>query len=163
MKTFLTIIFLFVGSYIFAQNLAPTADFSVNQAADCFKKYIFQDQSLNSPTTFLWDFGDGTTSILQNPTHQYLVFGNFTVTFSAQNLQGTDTKQRQISITNNLNISSGMTNGNAVFQGISTINAKNIVNFGANSTYRAEKFILLKAGFRADSASIFKAEIGGCL
>lgn len=30
-----------------------------------------------------WDFGDGNTSILQNPTHTYAAAGNYTATLTA--------------------------------------------------------------------------------
>jgi PKD repeat protein len=33
--------------------------------------YEFYDYSIGFPTNWLWDFGDGTTSTLQNPTHTY--------------------------------------------------------------------------------------------
>jgi PKD repeat protein len=34
-------------------------------------------------TNWLWDFGDGTTSTQQNPSHQYNSFGDYTVTLTA--------------------------------------------------------------------------------
>lgn len=34
---------------------------------------------LNANMTFWWSFGDGTTSVLQNPSHQYFEAGNYTV------------------------------------------------------------------------------------
>ncbi len=38
------------------------------------------------PWAYLWDFGDGTTSILQNPTpHTYAEAGTFTITLAASN------------------------------------------------------------------------------
>lgn len=39
---------------------------------------------------WLWDFGDGTSSILQNPTHQFEIPGNYTVTLTASNSAGCD-------------------------------------------------------------------------
>ena len=32
---------------------------------------MFKDQSQGEITSWKWDFGDGTTSTEQNPTHQY--------------------------------------------------------------------------------------------
>jgi PKD repeat protein len=43
----------------------------------------FTDTSTGSPDNWLWDFGDGHTSEDQNPTHQYLKSGSFTVTLTA--------------------------------------------------------------------------------
>ena len=38
--------------------------------------------------TYLWDFGDGNTSTLQNPTHTYATFGTFSLTLSVTNSAG---------------------------------------------------------------------------
>ena len=43
---------------------------------------MFFDMSLGNPTTWAWDFGDGTTSTSQNPTHVYATQGNYNVTLS---------------------------------------------------------------------------------
>lgn len=39
--------------------------------------YTFTDVSTGTPTTWAWDFGDGNTSNLQNPTHTYAASGNY--------------------------------------------------------------------------------------
>lgn len=39
----------------------------------------FIDASLGDPVSWLWSFGDGTTSSLQNPTHVYTQNGNYVV------------------------------------------------------------------------------------
>ena len=36
----------------------------------------FTDITTNSPDTWFWDFGDGSTSSLQNPSHNYLMTGD---------------------------------------------------------------------------------------
>jgi PKD repeat protein len=51
----------------------------------------FEDWSLGTPTTWLWDFGDGATSAEQNPTHTYAAPGDYTVTLSVSNECGCDT------------------------------------------------------------------------
>jgi outer membrane protein assembly factor BamB len=40
------------------------------------------------PYTCHWDFGDGTTSIQQNPTHNYTDAGNYTATFTVTDTTG---------------------------------------------------------------------------
>jgi YD repeat-containing protein len=39
----------------------------------------FVNQSTGNITSWLWDFGDGQTSSLQNPSHEYLAPGTYTV------------------------------------------------------------------------------------
>lgn len=51
----------------------------------------FLDSSTNSPTSWSWSFGDGSTSALQNPSHTYSVAGTYTVTLTASNTAGSNT------------------------------------------------------------------------
>ena len=50
--------------------------------------FSFTDASTGNPSDWFWDFGDSTTSTLQNPTHTYSNVGNYTVclTVSDSNL-----------------------------------------------------------------------------
>jgi len=51
----------------------------------------FTDTSAGEPESWLWSFGDGTTSTEQNPAHVYHAGGNHTVTLTASNRYGSDT------------------------------------------------------------------------
>ncbi len=53
---------------------------------------LFTDLSSGIPTSWSWNFGDGSTSILQNPTHEYAAVGIYTVLLNATNAFGSDTK-----------------------------------------------------------------------
>lgn len=55
------------------------------------KNLQFTDTSTNTPTSYFWDFGDGVTSTLKNPTHAYTAVGSYTVTHTATNAYGTGT------------------------------------------------------------------------
>ena len=59
----------------------PAAVISVSQSSSCNTNTNFQ---FSGPTTNIstwqWDFGDGTTSALQNPSHVYGTSGSFPVT-----------------------------------------------------------------------------------
>lgn len=55
------------------------ADFQVSALGN--GSYQFQNNSLNG-NSFLWDFGDGTTSVEENPAHTYADFGNYIVTLT---------------------------------------------------------------------------------
>lgn len=61
----------------------------------------FTDQSLNSPTAWLWNFGDLGTSTLQNPTHSYALPGTYTVTLIATNCISSDTVTYVLTVTPN--------------------------------------------------------------
>ena len=49
----------------------------------------FYNQSING-TSFAWNFGDGDTSSLVNPSHEYETAGNYEVTLYAMNPAGCD-------------------------------------------------------------------------
>ncbi len=66
-------------------NVAPTANFIASTTVSCSGVIQFTDLSLNGPTGWLWDFGDGNTSILQNPSYTYTTSGVYTVTLTATN------------------------------------------------------------------------------
>ncbi|HVP96343.1 PKD domain-containing protein [Methanoregula sp.] len=51
----------------------------------------FVDASTNSPNSWVWSFGDGGTSTLQNPSHTYTAAGSYTVTLTASNIVGSNT------------------------------------------------------------------------
>ncbi len=64
----------------------PTAQFTVSQTlASVNCPLEFSDQSTNEPTSWEWDFGDGSTSNMQNPVHQYSVSGMYRVTLRVAN------------------------------------------------------------------------------
>lgn len=48
----------------------------------------FTDLTLNDPTSWLWNFGDGGTSTLQNPVHTFTSESTFTVCLTATNALG---------------------------------------------------------------------------
>jgi PKD repeat protein len=54
----------------------------------------FTDTSTNEPTTWAWDFGDGGTSNVENPTHVYTTAGSFAVSLTVANSGGTNTRVR---------------------------------------------------------------------
>ncbi len=51
-------------------NSSPVAKFTIPSTLPVIQSITFTDQSTNAVSWF-WDFGDGSTSILQNPTHSY--------------------------------------------------------------------------------------------
>jgi gliding motility-associated-like protein len=59
----------------------PTIDFRVDPGPRCAPADVhFTNLSIaDSPMFFTWDFGDGGTSTVQNPTHQYVSPGSYSV------------------------------------------------------------------------------------
>ena len=76
-------------------TLPPAINFASNYVpGGCVNPIRFTDQSSNGPTSWLWDFGDGSTSTAQNPTHQYAATGTYSVSLSATNANGTTSLTR---------------------------------------------------------------------
>jgi hypothetical protein len=59
----------------------------------------FTDHSVNSPTSWQWDFGDGGASDLQNPTHTYTATGYYTVSLTTTGTGGSVTMTKSYYIT----------------------------------------------------------------
>jgi hypothetical protein len=76
---------------------SPVADFSgsprTGVASSC-TTVTFTDLSTGTVTGWNWDFGDGGTSTLQNPTHDYCSAGSYTVVLTVINLGGVDSETK---------------------------------------------------------------------
>jgi Zn-dependent metalloprotease len=77
-----------IAYYCRGANFPPTPRIAANKVYSCDGLIAFIDSSLNNPTAWSWDFGDGTTSTLQNPVHQYAANGNYTIRLTASNQYG---------------------------------------------------------------------------
>jgi PKD repeat protein len=76
------------------------ASFSASPTSgDSPLKVAFTDKSTGSPTSWNWNFGDGTSSTLQNPVHIYSKTGTYTVTLTASNGAGSTTATKNNCIT----------------------------------------------------------------
>ncbi len=61
--------------------------------------YRAKDPSFN-PTSFKWDFGDGSTSTEKNPTHQYIAPGEYLIVLTASSSFATNVYSKYIYIKN---------------------------------------------------------------
>jgi PKD repeat protein len=69
----------------------PVAAFSADVTSGDYPLSVaFTDESTETPTSWLWDFGDSETSVEQSPTHIYTSAGTYTVTLTATNDDGSD-------------------------------------------------------------------------
>jgi PKD repeat protein len=83
----------------------------------------FTDMSTGTATTWMWDFGDATTSTVQNPSHTYAAGGTYTVCLIVGNACGdADTTCQTVSVcAPNTAAYMNMTTGlNATFMDMST-------------------------------------------
>ncbi len=69
----------------------PVADFSVYQTSICPDSSAqFYSRSINNPKNWLWDFGDGNSSTIKNPSHRFRIPGEYTVSLKVTNSYGSD-------------------------------------------------------------------------
>jgi gliding motility-associated-like protein len=71
----------------------PAGDFTSPDPEDCQAPATINFTALPGPgvTGYLWDFGDGGTSTLANPSHTYTAFGDYTVSLTLFNASGCGT------------------------------------------------------------------------
>ena len=75
--------------------VAPVASFYGGpQTGNVPLTVFFTDVSSNTPTSWFWEFGDGTNSTDQNPTHQYTRSGFKNVALTATNSAGSNVTTR---------------------------------------------------------------------
>lgn len=79
-----------VGGKVTECQVAPVCNFASDKQTSCDGVIKFTDKSTNAPTSWAWDFGDGGTSTLQNPSHTYAANGTYTVKLTATNAFGND-------------------------------------------------------------------------
>ena len=139
-------------------NIPPTVDFSVSSASSCSGQVDFFDASSNNPTQWFWDFGDGNTSILQNPSHTYLSSGSYTVSLTATNISGNNTAVISNCVVINLNAIFPIAtscypatlNGSLGF-GITNVNLGNLNRFSGDA---AEGY----SDFTCDSTALYMGQ-----
>ena len=79
-----------LGAKSLSDNLTVHALIDPNFTANITSGYSpltvqFNDTSSGEPTSWLWEFGDETTSTRQDPVHSYKKSGNFTVNLTVSN------------------------------------------------------------------------------
>lgn len=80
--------------------LTPTSapDASFTYSVDCSGQVTFSDGSTDVPQNWSWNFGDGNSSTMQNPTHTYASNGTYTVTLTVGNTIGNDVSTQTVTI-----------------------------------------------------------------
>ena len=122
-------------------NAQPQVNFSASVLTGCYPLVVpFTDGSIpvsGTITSWQWDFGDGSSSTLQNPTHTYTSSGNYNVSLRVGNSTGcfkTFTRLQYIQI--NSGVQADFTNNLAVScTAPATINFTNLSGGTGTLTY----------------------------
>ncbi len=85
-----TIILLFLFAIFFSSKISKTQDFTIDSTSNqcgfdsILVSFKYIDAGL-TPSSFFWDFGNGSTSTLKNPSARYNQPGKYTVTLITDN------------------------------------------------------------------------------
>ena len=72
-----------------APPVAPVASFNTSANSTCTgATVVFSDASSNNPSAWAWDFGDGSSASVENPTHAYANAGTYIISLTASNAAG---------------------------------------------------------------------------
>ena len=83
------------SGYISVSVPAPVAGFTASpQSGQPPLNVVFTDGSTGDIAAWAWDFGDGGTSTVRNPSHSYTSVGVYTVTLEVSGPGGSDTETR---------------------------------------------------------------------
>ncbi|MEM7035959.1 MAG: PKD domain-containing protein, partial [Bacteroidota bacterium] len=76
----------------------PTANFTSNGSVPLFQTITFNDLSGAGVTSWSWDFGDGNSSTQQNPSHNYVATGVFSVCLTVSDGTCTNTFCQDVAV-----------------------------------------------------------------
>jgi PKD repeat protein len=87
-----------ISKSVFIKSPVPVADFSFSgntNPAPCLVSFF--NNSIYA-SSYLWDFGDGGSSVAQNPTHTYIYSGTYNVTLTASGSGGNNSITQSVGI-----------------------------------------------------------------
>ena len=91
------------GTGAFTYEAVPIAGFSGTPTSGSKPLNVaFTDASTGNVSSYAWNFGDGNTSLLRNPSHLYTTAGSYTVNLTVTGPGGSDfeNKINYITVTN---------------------------------------------------------------
>jgi len=159
----------------FVSVLSSKAVFTVNNTTECFtgNSFKFSNKStVTTPSVYLWDFGDGTTSDSVSPTHTYTQPGSYTVLLQATS-NGTcvDTISKKILVNGSI-ASFAVNNLSECFKGNSftfTNNTKGVGtisylwNFGDGNTSTSTSPVYSYSSAGTYKVRMYSTTIPGCV
>lgn len=104
----------------------PTANFTASSDTSNKNLVYFKDASLNEATSWLWDFGDSTSSTEQNPIHNYATIKTYHVCLTASNIAGTSDTCMDVDLNNTSGFYNRTKNNTDFFSAIPTVFQKGI-------------------------------------
>lgn len=120
------------------QVLAPETEFTASSVEICIGQTIqLTDISLNNPTDWSWNFGDGTTNNLQSPSHTYTNAGTYTVQLTASNSAGSNSFTLPITVNHCSAIDE------IVFKNVQLIPNPNKGEFSINTTEKGVSYRII--------------------
>jgi PKD repeat protein len=105
-RVYLLLIIL-TGLMFACKKPEPLASFTVNKTTAPAGEEVSFTNTSSDATSFYWDFGDGTNSAEQNPSHSYSSPGTYTVTLTATGEGGSNSVSKSLTITLPVNIVPG--------------------------------------------------------
>ncbi len=140
MKNKLFTLVLFTTIFIFSScQKEPTASFTVSSTSvNVGETVTFTNTSINA-NSYLWDFGDGGSSITESPSHIYDTGGKYTVTLTAfsKNVNKQDKSTKEITVSaftptvttitvTSITHNSANSGGNVTYDGGATVTARGV-------------------------------------
>lgn len=131
---------LYLDDFNISASAPIAANFSASATNICKGETVsFTDMSTGNPTAWFWNFGDGTSSNLQNPVHQYNNNSTYNVTLTVykSNLINSKNKANYITVNPILSAELGITQSPQGYQctGTPVTFTATPVNPGANPSY----------------------------
>ncbi|HEU5167764.1 MAG TPA: PKD domain-containing protein [Chitinophagaceae bacterium] len=89
-----------IGQISACNSFIPVANFTYSSSSPFVPDTISFINTSSNAASYLWNFGDGTTSTLVNPLHIYTTAGDFTVTLTATGSGGANSFTKIIHVFN---------------------------------------------------------------
>ncbi len=143
----------------------PISSFSL-QTNLCSKTVSITNNSLNG-NSYAWNFGDGTTSILQNPlTHTYPAAGTYSIWLVVTNSAGCkDSTSALVSfstITSSFNVTQNNCNGTITTTNTSVNGSTFLWNFGDNTTSSVQQPIHTYSNSGTYTITLIATSVNSC-
>lgn len=161
-----------LDTFLLAQPIIvnnPIPSFSAPNIACKHVPVTFQNTSQNA-SSYLWDFGDGTTSTDSSPTHAYLLSGVYTISLTAtiNSCSVTTVYNNYMTVANPIAAFSFTTSGQCMpvtvnFNDQSTAAVQWTWHFGNGDSAQSQNPVYTYLSDPTDSIVLFITDVNGCI